>query len=170
MIAIVDGCRFGTLIGAALVLMLPATVRADDVKLVLRVTSGERKVQTKVTRQEPSSQKPQPQPVFRAAPGESLKVAWEARHDDGKTTFKDVLVHFFVVPEKKVGQIAIPPLGKDVPHEGAVTLDFKPDAEASGEFTIQLDQPGSYMIRVETRGLLGQVQHEDYTAMDLVIE
>lgn len=147
-----------------------AAARADDVELLLQVTSGERHAQTMFTEREPSLEKTHPQPVFHASHGESLKIVWQARHDNGKSTFKDVLVHVFVAPEEKVGQTARPNLGKDVPHECAITVDFKPDTEVHGDFTLRLARPGSYMLRIETRGLVSGAEHEDYTVIDLVIE
>lgn len=160
----------GLFLCAGLLLMLPSPVRAEDVELTLGVKSGERETRTKFTETEPPAQPTHPRPVFRTAPGEPLVVFWKARHEGEKRAFKDVLIHFFVVPEEKVGQTAAPRLGKNVPHEGAITLDFKPGARASGEFTLRLDKTGSYLIRVETRGLIDDVQHEDYAAMDLVVE
>lgn len=160
----------GLLLCTGLLPALPTSSRAEDVELTLGVKSGQRHTQTVFTEHEPSAQQAHPRPVFRAAPGEPLTVSWQAKHDDGKRTFKDVLIHFFVVPEEKVGQSTVPRLGKQVPHEGAVTLDFKPDTQARGEFTLHLDKAGSYLMRVETRGLLDDVQHEDYAAMDLVVE
>jgi hypothetical protein len=170
MSSIVRRILAGLCLCAGLLPTLPSPVWADDVELTLGVKSGERETRTKFTETEPPAQQAHPRPVFRVTPGEPLVVFWKARHDGEKKTFKDVLIHFFVAPEEKVGQTAAPRLGKDVPHEGAVTLDFKPGAQARGEFTLRLDKTGSYLMRVETRGLINDVQHEDYAAMDLVVE
>ncbi len=158
------------LLCAGLILASNSTGRAADLTLTLWITAGERKAETEFTEHQPSPEKAHPRPVFRAAPGEQLNIAWAAKHDNGQGTFKDVLVHFFAVPEERVGQTDVPRLGKKVSHEGAVTLDFKRDAEVRGEFTLQLDKPGSYMLRIETRGLLDDLKYEDYAALDLVIE
>ena len=47
-------------------------------------------------------------------------------------------------------------------------MDFKPGNSASGTFSLAIDQPGTYLVRVETRNLLDQHGHDYYVAIDLV--
>jgi len=136
----------------------------------LQVVQGNRTVATKLTRQQPAKNR-KPRLVFQAEAGTRLQVKWKALNKSKSATYKNVLVHFFVVPEKKVGQPKVPPLGKDdVEHEGAVTLDFKPGNKAEGEFTGTIPKAGNYLVRVETIGLAGREGHEYYAAVDVVLK
>lgn len=186
---VLDGvCRVLS-IGAAL-LVSTAAVRADDMTVTIQVrplTAGfspsgsegkdqrdkaapDRTVQTKRTRLDPFGGKRPPRVVFHAKQGELLLIKWTIKHDGGDTTLRNVLVHFFVDAEKEAGQQALPKLGEDVVHEGALTLDFKPGDDAKGEFTLKAPPPGAYLIRVETQNLVEQHGHEHYAALDLVVE
>lgn len=160
------------LLWAAAFGMTCASARAGGLAMSLHVSQGKRKAATKTTRVQPSlKKKRQPRIVFRAEAGKRLKVKWKALNESKTSTHKDVLVHFYVVPEKKAGQPKVPPLGKDdVEHEGAVTLDFKPGDKAEGEFTATIAKAGSYLVRVETIGLSGREGREFYAALDVVLK
>lgn len=129
------------------------------------------KFATKLTREQPTAKKRPARLVFKGETDQRLTVKWKALNGSKSATYKDVLVHFFVVAEKKAGQPKVPPLGKDAAeHEGAVTLDFKPGDRAEGEFSLTIRKAGSYLVRVETVGLAGREGHECYAALDLVLK
>lgn len=160
-------------LAAAAGLLISAAARADDITISLQVAQGKKKAATKLTRRHPTTgkKKQPPRLVFKAAAGKALYVTWKVSNGSKSATYKDVLVHFFVAPEKKAGQPRVPPLGKDdIEHEGAVTLDFKPGDKAKGEFTATIDRAGSYLLRVETIGLTGRAGHEYYAALDIVLK
>lgn len=148
----------------------PDTASADNFKMSVQVRQGQRQLTTRFTRQQPAPKKQPPRLIFKIASGKKLQVRWSATNTGTSETEKNVLVHFFVVQEEKPGQPKVPPLGKDVEHEGAITVDFKPGDRAGGEFTVTPDKPGSYLIRVETIGLANSHGHEHYAALDLVVE
>ncbi len=49
-------------------------------------------------------------------------------------------------------------------------MDFKPSDSVSGEFTIRIHEAGSYLVRVETIGMVSEHGHDHYAALDIVVE
>lgn len=149
-------------------LILPQ-VFGSDFEIRLQVDSGGKQAQTERTEEYPSLKKPQPRPVVQIPRDQDVKVSWLAQNAGRTETFSDVLVHFFVVAEKKVGQATVPALTADVAYEGAMTMDFKPGEKADWHFTLRLREPGNYLLRVETKDMKQQHGHDHFAAMDLVV-
>ncbi len=148
---------------------LTSVAIASDMELSLQVKSAKQRVSTKHTEEEPSPTKPEPRQVFTSNQQENLLISWKATNVGKQETFEDVLIHCVVVAEKELGQRAMPSLKDNDPlQESALTMDFKPGGSASGEFSLVIDKPGIYLIRVETRNMLGKHGHEHYAALDLV--
>jgi hypothetical protein len=115
--------------------------------------------------------KPKERGILAVTAGDKITVQWTLRNADAKATFKDVLVHFVAVGEAKAGQPAMPKLDKDVAVESALTMDFKPKDATKGELSFTLDQPGSYLLRLETIGAAAGPQgHEYFAALDVVVK
>ena len=49
-------------------------------------------------------------------------------------------------------------------------MDFEPADKASGQFTLAIPESGSYLIRIETQGMLDAHGHEHYAALDLIVD
>ena len=156
----------------ALLAALPAAVRADDFEIAISVAMGDKTLESKETQASALTEPMPERPVFRAAAGERLQVAWRATNTSRAAELADVLVHFFVVEQEQAGQAKVPPLGAEanVRHEGALSMDFKPSEKAAGRFSLTIDKPGAYLVRVETVGTAESHGHEHYTAMDLIVE
>jgi hypothetical protein len=146
---------------------LASVATASDFEMSLQVKSAKQRANVKYTEEQPSPKTPHPRPVFTAQSNESLLVSWTATNKAKQATFKDVMIHCLVVAEKEPGQVELPS-PKDALQESALTMDFKPGASATGEFSIKFDEPGTYLIRVETRNMLAEHMHEHYVALDLV--
>ncbi len=132
----------------------------------LEVKSGKeaKKVDSKVAPQADS------RPVLTVQTAKRIQVSWTVTASS-KSTDKDVLIHLFVVRESKTGQAAVPKLDKDVPAETAMTMDFQPQDKASGTLEFQIDTPGTYLMRIETRGdAEGAAVPEQFVAIDLVVQ
>ena len=140
---------------------------ASDFEISLQVKSATQRVSTKSTEEQPSPTKPHPRPVFTTESKETLLVSWTATNNAKQATFQDVLIHCLVVAEKEPGQAGLPNL-KDAVQESALTMDFKPGDSATGEFSLVIDEPGTYLVRVETQNMLDKYGHEHYAALDLV--
>ena len=140
---------------------------AADFEMSLEVKSAMQQVSAKPTEEQPSAAKPHPRPVFTSESKETLLVSWKATNNAKQATFQDVLIHCFVVAEKEPGQASMPNL-KDPVQESALTMDFKPGDSATGEFSLMIDKPGAYLVRIETQNVLDKHGHEHYAALDLV--
>ena len=55
--------------------------------------------------------------------------------------------------------------------ETALTMDFQPKDQTKGELTFTLDQPGLYLLHLETIGAaVGAEGHEHFAALDLSVQ
>jgi hypothetical protein len=114
--------------------------------------------------------KPLHRKVLEVKAGVPVTVRWTLRSAARTETFKDIVVHFFAAKEAKVGQQVLPKLDANVAAETALTMDFRPADKANSELVFALDQPGCYLIRLETIGVVaGSGDHEYFAAMDLVV-
>ena len=142
---------------------------ASDMEISIEVKAARQRARTTHTEIQPSSKKPQPRPVCTVKAHEDFVVSWKATNTGKRETFKDVIIHCVVVAEKEPGQATVPPL-KDPAQESALTMDFKPGVSAAGKFSLTIDEPGAYLLRVETREMLPTHGHEHYAALDLICE
>lgn len=161
--------RGAPLLVAIPLLCLTSGAAASDMELTLQVKAGEQVVSTERTYEQPSETKPQPRAVFTSRGAETLVVTWTVKNTGEEEKYEDVLIHCFVVREEEAGQENVPDLADPV-QESALTMDFKPGGSASGEFSLIIDKPGAYLVRVETRNMLATHGHEHYAALDLVRE
>lgn len=109
-----------------------------------------------------------PRPVVRARVGDRIRVQWLMTNVYPHKTLEGVVVHFYVARQGTVGQEALPDLGDDVVLETAFDMDFKPGANAGARTSLTIDEPGAYLVRVESR-LTGS-DHEHFAAIDLQVE
>jgi hypothetical protein len=152
---------FGTVCSAA---------RADHFAIDLDVQAAGKKAAAHAQAQG-SGQKAKSRPVLHLQAGQRVAVKWLLTNTHTKATFKDVIVHFFVVREEHVGQQTVPKLGKTVQAESALTMDFRPGDKTRGEVSFVIDVPGAYLLRLETVGAAVEPEtHEHYSAIDLVVE
>jgi hypothetical protein len=116
--------------------------------------------------------KSKPRAVLRVRARTPITARWTLTSADPKTTYKDVLVHFFAVKIDKLGQAIVPKLTKGVAAESALTMDFGPKDATKGELTFTIDTPGVYLLRLETIGAagMGPDAHEHFAALDVVVK
>jgi hypothetical protein len=126
--------------------------------------------QTAFVDQTPPAWGKNPRPIQKAKVGEPIKINWTLTNVYPHKTLANVVVHFFIVKVKKAGQKEGPDLtgAGDVVQESAFEMDFKPGAKAGQRNTVRIDEPGVYLVRVETRQTGSD--HEHFAAIDLVIE
>jgi hypothetical protein len=146
-------------------LVLPAA-RAEHAKIELEV-AGRRGQVTAHVDQTPPEWGKNPRPVLKVRPDERVKVQFLLTNIYPHKTLENVVVHFFVVRQEKVGQKEIPDLKGDVVLESAFDMDFKPGGKAGQRTTFKISEPGAYLVRVETRNT--QSDHEHFAAIDLVV-
>lgn len=156
--------------GLALALALAFSgthARAEHAKINLEVASTTEKETAFVDQTPPESGK-NPRPVLRARAGDPIRIQWYFTNVYPHKTLENVVCHFFVARQDKVGQKDLPDLRGDVVLETAFDMDFKPGAKAGARTTVRIDKPGVYLVRIESRQT--QSDHEHFAAIDLVIE
>lgn len=152
---------------AVTILAFSPSVQAEHAKINLSVVTPGGQEQAYVDQTPPASGK-NPRPVIRAKVGDEIKIQWVLTNVYPHKTLENVVVHFYVASQQKVGQKELPDLSGDVLLETAAEMDFKPGAKTGARTTLKVDKPGVYLIRVETRQT--QSDHEHFSAMDLVVD
>lgn len=146
-----------------------AVQAAEHAKITLDVTArGETK--TAHMDQTPPDVGKSPRPVLKAKAGDSIKIQYIFTNIYPHKTLENVVIHFYVARAEKVGQKTVPDLTREanVVLETAFDMDIKPGGKAGGRMSIKVDEPGVYMVRVES--IKTQSDHEHFAAIDLVVE
>jgi hypothetical protein len=146
--------------------MAPSPARAEHAKITLEVVASGGQ-QTAFMDQTPPDWGKNPRPVVKARVGEAIRIKWMFNNVYPHKTLENVVVHFFVVREEKVGQKEVPAPDDDVLLEAAFDMDFKPGGKAGQRNTLRINAPGVYLVRVESRNT--QSDHEHFAAIDLVV-
>lgn len=150
-----------------LVFLVATTARAEHAKITLDVESaGEKK--TAYVDQTPPPTGKNPRPVLKVRAGRPIRAQWMFTNVYPNKTLQNVVMHFYVVKQSAVGQKELPPIGDDVTLETAFDMDFKPGAKAGGRHTFKIEEPGVYLIRVES--VQTGSDHEHFAAIDVVVE
>jgi hypothetical protein len=147
--------------------LIVESARAEHAKINLEVASPRDQVAAYVDQTPPDSGK-NPRPVLKARVGDPIRIQWLLTNVYPHKTLENVVVHFFIAREGKPGQKELPDLNGDVVLESAFDMDFKPGTKAGQRHTLKIDQPGVYLIRLETRQT--KSDHEHFSAIDLVVE
>ncbi len=153
----------------ALLAANPASTSVEHAKITLDVIAN-KETTTAYVDQTPPDHGKNPRPVVKVKAGEPIKINWLLTNVYPHKTLENVVVHFYVARQQKVGQKPTPDLGVEanVVMESAFEMDFKPGAKAGARNTLKIDQPGVYLIRVESKQT--QSDHEHFAAIDLVVE
>jgi hypothetical protein len=141
-------------------------LRAEHAKINLEVAAGAENVAAYVDQTPPDWGK-NPRPVINAKVNEPIRIHYLLTNIYPHKTLENVVVHFFVARQTKVGQKELPDLKGDVVIETAFDMDFKPGTKAGQRTTVKIDTPGVYLIRIETGKT--QSDHEHFAAIDLVV-
>lgn len=142
--------------------------RAEHAKIHLDVSGPNNTKQTAFVDQTPPESGKNPRPVLKAKVGDPIRIEWVMTNVYPHKTLENVVVHFFIARQDKVGQKDLPDLGGEVVLETAFDMDFKPGAKAGQRNTVRIETPGVYLVRVESKQT--QSDHEHFSAIDLVIE
>ena len=159
--------RHAAWIGLVLLALPAGRARAEHFDIDLTIEAG-RDRQTAHSDTDPPFEGHQPRPVVKGKAGESLVLQFFFTSAFPHGVEKGVVVHYYVAPEKAVGQKGRPDFGKDVVTEGQFVLDFKPKGKVGLRHRLRIDRPGVYLVRVESDH--SDSDHEHFAALDLVIE
>jgi hypothetical protein len=144
---------------------IPAQASHLAAAVTVEVTGGRGQGQSDM---EPPLGGARARPSVKAKAGQALQIRWEMRNTSARTTLKEMVVHFFIVREEKAGQKETPDPRKGAVAENAFATDLAPRATTRGTLKITLDEPGAYLVRVES--LYTQQDHEHFSAVDVEVE
>lgn len=157
-----------TILTALLVCSLGGShARGEHAKINLEVTTSRGNVTAYVDQTPPDWGK-NPRPVLKAKVNEPIRIQVLLTNVYPHKTLENVVVHFYIAKEQKIGQKELPDLKGDVIIETAFDMDFKPGGKAGQRSTVKIDTAGVYLVRIETRNT--QSDHEHFAAIDLVVE
>lgn len=142
------------------------SVLAEHAKIRLDV-NGRRDQVTAYVDQTPPEWGKNPRPVLKVRTNEPVKIQFLLTNVYPHKTLENVVVHFFVVREEKAGQKEIPDLKGELVVESAFEMDLKPGGKAGQRTMFKIEDPGTYLVRIETRNT--QSDHEHFAAVDLVV-
>ena len=154
------------LVAATLGAMVAPSDLAEHAKIQLDF-AGRRDQVAAYDDQTPPEWGKNPRPVLKVRCREPVKAQFLLTNIYPHKTLENVVVHFFVVREEKAGQKQIPDLKGEVMLESAFDLDLKPGGKVGQRTTFKVDEPGAYLVRVETRNT--QSDHEHFAAIDLIV-
>ena len=143
---------------------------ASDFEIRVSLKSEGKETRTEHTEESPVRSRKQSRPVMETGRNAPVILSWHAENTDKSESYEDVLMHFFVVEEKRVGQADVPKLSAGVVYEGALTMDFRPHDKTDWRMTLKIPDAGNYLVRVETIGMAAKHGHEHFAAVDLVVK
>ncbi len=79
-----------------------------------------------------------------------------------------VTVRYFVVRTGAFGVKELPDLKSAAVTQGTVGMNFKPKCRVGARFNFRIDEPGIYLVRVDTQNT--QSDHEHFSAIDLEVK
>ena len=158
--------RFTRFFAARLLMVATLEARAEHAKINLDVAVGHN-CALGSRRPDAAGSGKNPRPVLKAKVNEPIRIQYVLTNVYPHKTLENVVVHFYVVRQSKVGQKELPDLKGDVVIESAFDMDFKPGSKAGQRTTLKIDTPGVYLIRVESRNT--QSDHEHFSAVELVV-
>jgi hypothetical protein len=156
------------LAGGFILLAWPDRALAEHFNIELEVSGANGAKARAFVDESPPDQGRNPRPVFKALAGDALTVQFMMTNIFPHETIKDAGIRYYVVKENQLGQKTLPDTARGVMTEGTFNLDLKPQARVGARFRLVIDQPGIYLLRVES--LRTQNSHEHFSAVDLEIE
>lgn len=114
--------------------------------------------------------KTKPRPVLEIQAGDKVAIKWTLT-SAAKDVIKDVQIQFYAVKIPKPGDPPPSPrdFDKDALVQTALTMDFKPKDKTEGELSLAVDKPGTYLLRLETKGAAVMPDdHEHFATLDIV--
>jgi hypothetical protein len=160
--------RMARLLALAACLACPAsTARAEHAVIKLQVTGADGK-QESFADQEPPAGGIKRRPRLAVKHGEPLVFEFVLTNAYPHKQIEGVVVRYFVVRTGAFGAKELPDLKASAVTEGKVTMNFKPKCRVGARFNVRIDEPGIYLVRVDTQNT--QSDHEHFSAIDLEVK
>jgi hypothetical protein len=147
--------------------LVPTSVFAEHFRFDLTIDNGREKAHGSAD-DDPPPMGRKPREVIHVKAGEPLVFQFFMHSNFPHDTIKQVGVLYFIAPQEKVGQTALPP-HDDAILQGHFTMDFKPETGQVGvRQQFRIEKPGVYLVRVESENSASD--HEHFSAIDIVAE
>lgn len=109
-----------------------------------------------------------PRPRMTVNSGDPLVLQFMLTNEYPHGLLKDATVRYFVVRTSQFDVKQVPELTEGVVTQGAATLDFKPKGRVGARLKFRIDEPGIYLVRVDTQNT--NRDHEHFAAIDLEVK
>ena len=109
-----------------------------------------------------------PRPLLRIRAGEEVTLKWNVlAFPQNREALKDITIHSYLARQQEAGQERPPALDSATVLESALLMDFERGDSAQGTFKVRVEEPGDYLVRVETLGVSNTEAHEHSAQIDL---
>jgi hypothetical protein len=154
----------------ALCAIVATKAGAEHFDMLLKVNSGDKQEQSSMDTTPPIGGV-NPRPVLKTRAGDAIKVTWRLKNVSPHGAMKGVTIHFFVVKEGKTGQKPVPdPAGQAGIVDSSFTTDLKFGAVSTGSLKLKLEDPGSYLVRIQSEDTHDDSGHEHFSALDIEVK
>jgi hypothetical protein len=158
----------GNLLLMAALLTLPASsARAEHAVIKLQITGADGKAES-FADQEPPAGGIKRRPRLAVKHGEPLVFEFVLTNAYPHKQIEGVVVRYFVVRTGAFGAKELPDLKQAAVTEGTVNMNFKPKCRVGARLNVRIDEPGIYLVRVDTQNT--QSDHEHFSAIDLEVK
>lgn len=147
--------------------LTPPVARAEHAVIKLQVTGSDGK-QESFADQEPPPGGIKRRPRMTVKHGEPVVFEFVLTNAYPHKQIEGVVVRYFVVRTGTFGAKEVPDLKTSAVTEGKVNMNFKPKCRVGARFNVRIDDPGIYLVRVETQNT--QSDHEHFSAIDLQVK
>jgi hypothetical protein len=152
----------------ALLSCLPPVLPAEHFDITLVAAGPDQVTLEAYADQSPPVPGLNPRPVLKAHAGDHITFQFVMTNVYAHGSAKNAGVHYYLIREREIGQKALPLAEERPVIEGRLTFDLKPKARIGARERFVINQPGAYLLRVET--LRTQRDHEHFSAIDLRIQ
>jgi hypothetical protein len=152
----------------ALLLAGPRLARGEHFTIDLKAAVGDDRSCAAISDQSPPETGVMPRPVLSVARGEVVTLQFIMTNVYPHGTIKGAGARFYVVRQEEIGQKSLPPLDAGVVTQGSFIINLKPKARIGSRLRIRLDEPGAYLLRVETQRTMST--HEHFSAIDIEVK
>lgn len=160
-----------SLVCVAIMLAACQIAKAEHFAIQLSVSSPSQIEQQQATADTNTPQRQhgfKPRPVVHVKANEELTLQFFVTSNFPHDTIHDVRIVYYVVPEPKAAQQAIPSRELAI-VDGKFVMDFKPNTGKVGlRQRMKIAKPGTYLVRVESEN--SDADHEHFAALDLVVD
>jgi len=152
---------------ALFVAMTAAAAWAEHATIKLQVTASDGR-QEAFADQEPPSGGIKRRPRMTVKRGDPLIFDFLLTNAYPHKQIDGVTVRYFVVRTGTFGMKELPDLKSAAVTQGSVEMNFKPKCRVGVRFNVRIDEPGIYLVRVDTQNT--QSDHEHFSAIDLEVK